>query len=75
MAKAVKQLTPRQVAARKNGSKGGRARAKNLSPEAMREIASQGGKRTHQKYGDAFFGFIAGRRKTIGRYRTAVLEA
>jgi hypothetical protein len=73
MPKTAKQPTPRQIAARRNGSKGGLARAKNLSVQALKKIASSGGKTTHQKYGDEYFCFIASRRQRVGRYRTPVL--
>jgi len=82
MPKKAKQLTPRQVAARRNGSLGGKARAKNLSSEALKVIAASGGKTTHQRYGDSFFGYISSRRyrvkkgSVVGRYRTpAMAEA
>jgi hypothetical protein len=68
----AKQLTPRQVAARMNGSKGGKARAKNLSPEKIKAIAGSGGKAAHLKYGDDFFAHMASRRKRVGRYSTPV---
>jgi len=75
MLKRVRQLTPRQVAARKNGKLGGLARAKSLSPERRRDIASKAGTQTHTNYGDDFFSFIAGRRRRVGRYRTLVANA
>ena len=75
MARSAKQLTPRQIAARKNGSKGGQARAKNLTKESLQAIAASGGRATHRKLGDDFFGFIASKRKRVGRYRTLVATA
>lgn len=71
MAKA-KQPTPRQLAARANGRKGGIARAERLTAKAMSEIAALGGSTTHKKYGDDYFGFLASRRKRVGRYRTPI---
>jgi len=75
MAKKAKQPTPRQIAARANGRKGGLARAQNLTAQAIKDIASSGGKKVHAIYGDDYFGFLANRRKRVGRYSTAVAEA
>jgi hypothetical protein len=72
MAKTAKQLTPRQVAARRNGSLGGKARAKNLSSDEIKALSALGGRQTHARYGDDYFGFIAGKRKRVGRYSTPV---
>ena len=73
MPKKAKQPTPRQIASRANGRKGGLARAKNLSAQEMKDIAASGGKSTHERYGDDYFGFIARRRTRVGRYSTLVV--
>lgn len=72
MPKKAKQLTPRQIACRANGKKGGLSRAKNLSKQRKQEIASSGGRTTHLRYGDDYFGFIAKKRKNVGRYSSPV---
>lgn len=75
MAKKAKQPTPRQIACRANGAKGGKARAKNLSAQELKAIASKAGKATHANHGDDYFIWLHKQRKYIGRYRTPVLES
>ena len=78
MAKTVKQLTPRQVAGRANGKKGGLARAANNSKEQIAAFGKLGGKTTLAKYGRDFFSFATTKRKVVngktqcGRYRKVV---
>jgi hypothetical protein len=72
MPKRAKQPTPRQIACRANGRKGGLARAKKLTKKEIVAIAIKGGNKLHQKHGDDYYSFIASRRKTVGRYRTPV---
>ena len=75
MPKKAKQLTPKQVACRSNGRKGGLARALSLTSEQIKSIGSKGGRATHAKLGDDYFSFLAGRRRRIGRYKTLAAEA
>lgn len=72
MSRSAKQLTPRQVANRANGKKGGQARARKLSSEQRKKIAASGGKTTSLLYGSEFYSFIDKKRKHVGRYRTPV---
>lgn len=69
MAGKAKQPTPREVASRIAGRKGGLARAKNLTAQEKKDIASKGGKAIHNNHGDDYYAFLAGRRKRVGRYR------
>lgn len=75
MAKKVRQPTPRQIACRANGRKGGLARAKNLTDKQLSEIGQKGGKATLDKLGVDFFAFMTGKRKVVGRYRTPITES
>ena len=58
----AKQQTPRPIASRANGRKGGLARAARLTDKAIQAIAAMGGKQLHNKYGDDYFSHIANRR-------------
>lgn len=72
MAKKAKQPTPRQVACRLNARKGGLARAKNLSAQERRDIASKGGTQTHKNHGDDYYAWLWKQHKRVGRYSTPV---
>jgi len=62
MAKKVIQISPRQVACRANGAKGGKKAAKNLTAEQRLARALRGGEETLAKYGVDYF-------KHIGRMK------
>ena len=68
--KVATQISPRTLASRLNGAKGGKARAAKISKERLSEIAASGGKSTLAKYGKDFFAHASTKRKVVGRYRT-----
>jgi hypothetical protein len=72
--KKAKQPTPREIACRANGRKGGLARAKKLSASRRKEIASKAGMQTIKNHTADYFSFISKKRKVVGRYRTPVGE-
>lgn len=64
----VAQPSPKVLAARINGAKGGLARAAKLSASRRREIASMGGTKTFETYGESFLSYIGkkkNRRKQV----------
>lgn len=62
------QPSPKVLACRENGRKGGLARAKKNSKAAIKSWSSKGGKRTHEVHGSDLFAFLSTKRKTVGRY-------
>lgn len=69
-AKVAVQISPRVLAAKRNGRLGGLARAKNNSKAKIRSWSSKGGNSCLAKYGSEFFSHAQSKRKTRGRYRT-----
>jgi hypothetical protein len=69
--KIASQLSPRVVAARKNGALGGKARAaKYKGTKKLEQWAATGGKQTLALYGNEFFAHAVSLTKVVGRYRT-----
>lgn len=66
------QPTPMQVAARRNGSLGGIARAKKLSAAKRSEIARKAGTACSDAYGSDLYRHLGTLRKVVGRNRTPV---
>lgn len=66
------QLSPRVLANRRNGAKGGKARAAKHSKESIREWSSRGGTQQQAIYGSDLKKHMVNRRKTVGRYKTPV---
>lgn len=58
-----------QLASRRNGAKGGLARAKKLSAARRSEIAQKAGTATKDIYGVDLYSHIGRMRKTVGRYK------
>lgn len=70
--KVATQVSPRTLAARINGAKGGKARAANNSKEQLSAWAASGGQATLDRHGSDFFSHAQAQRKVVGRYRTPV---
>lgn len=69
--KIATQLSPRVVAARKNGALGGKARAaKYKGTKKLSQWGAQGGNTTLALYGSEFFSHAVSLTKTVGRYKT-----
>jgi hypothetical protein len=69
--KIATQLSPRVVAARKNGALGGKARAaKYKGTKKLALWGAKGGKQTLALYGSEFFAHAVSKTKVVGRYRT-----
>lgn len=69
--KVATQLSPRVVAARRNGALGGKARAEKYKGTAkLAKWGRKGGNMTLALYGSEFFVHANSRTKTVGRYRT-----
>lgn len=72
--KVATQISPRTLAARANGAKGGIARAANHTKTEIQSWGSKGGTATLQRHGKDFFSHAVSKRKTVGRYRTPVAK-
>ena len=66
------QVSPKTLAARINGAKGGKARAANNTKAELVKWAAKGGKATLDAHGADFFAHAQSLRKVVGRYRTPV---
>ena len=73
--KATHQPSPKVLACRANGRKGGLARAKNNTKAKMREWSSKGGRKCVDVLTSDFMSFLTTQRKTVGRYRKPVKQA
>ena len=56
-------LSPRMVAAKRNGALGGKARSRNLTADQITAIGEKGGAALLAKYGHAYFKYIRRRVK------------
>jgi general stress protein YciG len=63
------QPSPKVLACRENGRKGGLARAANNSKAKLVKIATKGGQKLHELHGDDYYSHIVGLRRFVGRYR------
>jgi general stress protein YciG len=59
MADEVYQVTARQLASKRNGQKGGQARAKSTTPEQRMAASEKGGFATRDKLGTGFLRYIS----------------
>lgn len=72
--KQTHQPSPKVLACRENGRKGGLARAKNNPKKLLKTFSSKGGQTTADNYGVDYFKYIAARRQNVGRYRKPVAK-